>query len=157
LSICLLDTTILCHYLQVPNLCESFVEVEAEMKRKVEARETLLLPMSTILETGNHIGQNGDGQERRGAAGRFVLLVHAAIDGKTPFTPTPFFEPEALRSWLDEFPDWAMRTDDKGKGSGLADLTIVKEWDRQRALNPGRRVYIWSTDRHLSSYDDRRR
>ncbi|MFL6196371.1 MAG: hypothetical protein ACJ75H_19480 [Thermoanaerobaculia bacterium] len=109
-----------------------------EVALKVEAGETLLLPMSVIVETGNHIGQNGDGHERREAAERFVRLVHAAIDGKTPFTPTPFFEPEALRVWLAEFPDWAMRTDDKGRGSGLADLTIVKEWERQCALNrPG--------------------
>ena len=153
MSICLLDTTILCHYLQVPNLCESFAEVDAEISRKVEAREVLLLPMSAVLETGNHIGQNGDGRQRREAAERFIRLVHAAIEGRTPFTPTPFFEVEALRSWLDEFPNWAMRTDEKGKGSGLADLTIFKEWERQCALNPGQRVYIWSTDRHLSSYD----
>jgi hypothetical protein len=155
LSVCLLDTTILCHLLKVPNLCEGFADVTDEVARKVESRETLLLPMSVIVETGNHIGQNGDGRERREAAERFVRLVHDAIEGRTPFTPTPFFEPEALRTWLAEFPDWAMRTDDRGKGSGLADLTIVKEWERQCALNPTRRVYIWSMDGHLSSYDRR--
>jgi hypothetical protein len=152
-SICLIDTSILCEFLQIPNLCESFEGVDAQMQLKVEARESLLLPMSTILETGNHIGQNGDGHQRRDAANRFIDLVRDAIDGRTPFTPTPFFEPEALRNWLGEFPDWAMRTNSKGKGSGLGDLTIVKEWERQCALNRSRRVYIWSTDEHLSTYD----
>ncbi len=147
MSICLIDTSILCEFLAIPNLCGSYAEVEAEMRRKIRRRESLLLPMSTILETGNHIGQNGDGRQRRSIAESFVQLIQQAIRGETPFTPTPFFESEALLKWLGEFPDWAMR------GSGLADLTIAKEFERQCALNRMRRVYIWSKDADLSSYD----
>jgi hypothetical protein len=149
LSICLIDTSILCELLQIPNRCESFEEVEAEMGRKIEAGHLLLLPMSAIIETGNHIGQNGDGRQRRKAATDFVALIEQAIRGKTPFTPTPFFESEDLLEWLGEFPDWAAR------GSGLADLTILKEFERQCALNRQRRVYIWSKDQHLFSCDRR--
>jgi hypothetical protein len=145
--ICLIDTSILCEFLEVPNRCGGAAEIAAEMRRKVERRETLLLPMSSILETGNHIGQCGDGRQRRAAAERFVELVGQAIRGATPFTPTPFFEPEQLLTWLQKFPDWV------GHGSGFADLTIVQEFLHQRALNPQRRVYIWSLDRHLSSFD----
>ncbi len=74
-------------------------------------------------------------------------MIQQAIRGETPFTPTPFFEPEDLLGWLNDFPSWA------GLGSGLADLTILKEFEKQCALNPSRRVYIWSTDVHLSGYD----
>jgi hypothetical protein len=144
-SICLLDTSILCEILQVPKKCGSHEEIYAQMQEKIET-ESLLLPMSSILETGNHIGQNGDGRQRRDAAIRFVRFVHEAIDGETPFTPTPFFEPEVLRNWLGEFPDWANR------GAELGDLTIMKEFERQCALNPLRLVYIWSLDGHLSAY-----
>jgi hypothetical protein len=145
--ICLIDTSILCEFLEVPNHCARAGEIAAELRLKIEHGETLLLPMSSILETGNHIGQNGDGRQRRAAAERFVELVEQAIRGATPFTPTPFFEPEQLLTWLREFPDWV------GHGSGFADLTIAQEFHRQRALNPLRRVYIWSLDRHLSSFD----
>ena len=146
MSICLIDTSILCEILQVPNRCGNHREIYAEMERKIQT-DTLLLPISVILETGNHIGQNGDGRQRREAAKRFVDFVRAAIRGETPFTTTPFFEPEVMQAWLDEFPDWANR------GSGLGDLTIVQEFHRQRSLNPRRRVYIWTLDnRHLSSY-----
>jgi len=116
------------------------------MERKIQAEETLLLPMSTILETGNHIGQNGDGRQRRATAEGFVRFVEQAIQGQAPFTPTPFFEAEQLLEWLGEFPDWAMRA------AGLADLTIRKEFDRQCTLHPTRLVYIWSLDHHLSSF-----
>lgn len=149
MSICLLDTGIFCEILEIPYLCKDSAAILSGLEGKVRNGETLLLPLSTVVETGNHIGQNGDGRQRRKAAEKFVALVRDALQGKTPFTPTPFFEAAALLGWLDEFPDWASR------GSGLADLTILKEFERQCQLNPARRVYIWSLDRHLSSYDRR--
>ena len=147
MSVCLVDTSILCEILQVPNKHGNYEEIYNLMTRKIEERESLLLPMSAILETGNHIGQNGDGRQRRTTAERFVDFIRQAIRGDTPFTPTPFFEAEPLLEWLGEFPDWA------GRGSGLADLTILKEFERQCALNRARRIYIWSLDGHLSFYD----
>jgi len=145
-SICLVDTSILCEILQVPNRCGNHREIFAEMERKIRT-DTLLLPMSAIIETGNHIGQNGDGNQRRKAATTFVDFVKKALLGQSPFTATRLFkESESLLEWLDEFPNWA------GRGSGLGDLTILKEFDRQCALNPSRRIYIWSLDGHLSSY-----
>jgi hypothetical protein len=145
-SICLVDTSIVCEILQVPNRCGNHREIFAEMERKIRT-DTLLLPMSAIIETGNHIGHNGDGRQRRKAAVDFVDFVKKALLGQSPFTATQLFkESESLLEWLDDFPDWA------GRGSGLGDLTIFKEFDRQCALNPSRRIYIWSLDGHLSSY-----
>lgn len=146
MSVCLIDTGILCEFLQVPDKCGNHADVFDQMRHKIEAKESLLLPMSAILETGNHIGQNGDGRQRRATAEKFVGFIRQAIRGETPFAPTPFFDAEPLLEWLGEFPDWA------GRGSGLADLTILKEFERQCALHRARRVYIWSLDGHLSSY-----
>lgn len=79
MSICLLDTSILCEVLEVPNRFQSQAAIEKELRRKIEAEETLLLPMISILETGNHIGQNGDGRQRRETAERFVRFVGEAL------------------------------------------------------------------------------
>ncbi|HBL31010.1 MAG TPA: hypothetical protein DD490_29635 [Acidobacteria bacterium] len=147
MSICLLDTSILCELLRIPDHCDAPEEIAAGLSRKIRDRESLLLPMSAIVETGNHIGQIRSGRQRRATAEKLVRLVRQAILGESPFTPTPFFESEALLAWLDEFPDWAVQ------GAGLADLTIKKEWDRLCLLHPQRRIYIWSLDTHLSSYD----
>ena len=147
MSICLLDTSILCELLKIPGRCQEAEDFAGRLRLKIEDRETLLLPMSAIVESGNHIGQIGEGRQRWDAAHRFVGLVGQALRGQTPFTLTPSLTTEDLLGWLDEFPEWA-----KGE-SGFADLTIRKEFDRQCLLNPLRRVYIWSIDRHLSSYD----
>jgi len=69
-----------------------------------------------------------------------------AIDGKAPWTPTPMFEPEALKKWLSEFPDNAMRE------MGLADFSIIQDYHRQCKLHPNRNIRIWSLDHHLSGY-----
>ena len=151
MSICLLDTGILCELLEIPGHCQRPDEIAEGLRLRIENRESLLLPMSAIVETGNHIGRSGDGRQRRGAAERFVQLVGQALRGQTPFTPTRSFDAEELLGWLGEFPDWVKQR------SGLADLTIKKEFDRQCQLNRMRRVYIWSLDRHLSSYDRRPR
>jgi len=152
-SVCLIDTSIFCELLAVPNMNRRHREMVEQLAERLKAQETLLLPMTTILETGNHIGQNGDGRQRRQAAERFVAQVRLALQGQSPFTPTPLFLREELGGWLGEFPDWAMRSDSRGKGSGLGDLSIVKAFERQCVLTPSRRVYIWSLDEQLAHYE----
>jgi len=147
MSICLIDTSVFCNVVDVPGRNQQKAEVIARLKELVGQRTVLLLPLVAILETGNHIGQLSDGGRRRQSAERFVKQVSDAIDGKAPWTPTPFVDAPELRAWLAEFPDHASR------GSGLGDLSIIKEWERQRQLNQGRRVFIWAYDQHLSSYD----
>jgi hypothetical protein len=103
--------------------------------------------MATIFETGNHIGQNGDGNLRRKCAKAFVDQVSQALEGASPFKPIHFLAPDDLKRWLSEFPDHA------STGSGLGDLSIIHDWQKLCNQNPGRRVYIWSLDGHLNGYD----
>jgi hypothetical protein len=152
-TICLIDTSVFCELVVVPNLAREPKRFQQEFRRRAKAGEAFVLPMATIIETGNHIGQNGDGSQRRVVAERFVALVRTASVGNRPFTMSPMVEPADLAAYLDRFVEWASRSDVRGKGSGLGDLTIFAEWDRQRRLNPGRRVYVWSLDAHLSAYD----
>lgn len=146
MSICLIDTSVFCNIVDVPGRSQQRAEVLARLKELAHERTALLLPLVAILETGNHIGQLSDGGRRRQAAERFVEQVEAALDGRAPWRPTPFVEAPELRAWLHKFPDHA------SSGAGLGDLSIIQEWERQRELNPGRRVFIWSFDGHLAAY-----
>lgn len=146
-AICLVDTSVFVEFLAVPKMASRTVTIVKEMKRKVANEEQLFLPMATVFETGNHIGQNGDGNQRRQCAERFVRQVQLALAGDSPFTPIDFVEADKMQRWLDEFPDWAMQ------GSGLGDLSIRHDWERLCEKNKGRRVYIWSLDQHLGGFD----
>ncbi len=146
-AVCLIDTSVFVEVLDVPVKATQHPAIVSALTQRVKARESLFLPMATILETGNHIGQGGDGTKRRACARRFVQMVSDALDGKLPLMPVNFLEAHELRAWLSEFPDHA------GRGSGLGDLSIVHDWKRLCDRNRARRVYIWSLDEHLAAYD----
>jgi len=146
-SICLIDTTVFCNVVPVPGRDQDCQGVRAQLREHVLEGVTLLLPLATIVETGNHVARQPDGNVRRDTASRFVSMVKQAIEGRTPFVPTPFLEPAALLEWLDQFPDYAVA------GMGLGDLSIVKDWEAQCRTHPDHRVFIWSLDQHLRSYD----
>lgn len=146
-AIVLVDTSIFCEILGIPKKSAAHTAVLAELERRVLDDEWMLLPLATILETGNHVAQNGDGNLRRVMATRFVEQVTAALAGRSPFQPTAPLELDDLQQWLAEFPDYAIRE------IGLGDVSIIKEWERQRSLHPMRRVLIWSLDSDLFGYD----
>ena len=146
-AICIIDTSVFCNILNVPRRNQRHGEAVAELDVMIRDGYTLLLPLATIYETGNHIAQNGDGGARRRAAEVFVRQVLAAFTGDAPWTPTLVPAPDDFISWLGEFPDQATR------GVGLGDLSIIKTWERQCALNHARRVFIWSYDADLRGYD----
>ncbi|WOB69966.1 hypothetical protein [Microcystis aeruginosa] len=146
-AICLIDTSIFLEILNVPHKASQSELIFQELKEKIEAGESLFLPMATILETGNHIAQNGNGDQRRICAGKFVNRVTQALEGESPFTPINFLKQEDLQGWLKEFPDEAMQ------GRGLGDLSIIHDWQKICDQHPSRRVYIWSLDKHLKGYN----
>jgi hypothetical protein len=144
----LIDTSVFCNIMQIPGMCPQHKEALTELQALVSRPgTTLLLPVTTIYETGNHIAQNGSGGQRRQAAQRFVTQVQAAFDGRAPWTPTPLQGPTEMGSWLALFPDYALR------GVGLGDLSIIKTFEQQCELNPLSRVRIWSYDSDLGGYD----
>ena len=145
-AICLIDTTIFLEILKVPRKSNKHKEVLIILENKIKDDELLFLPMATIIETGNHIAQNGDGRQRFECASKFVSQVKKAMEGKSPFQPIKFLSQEQLQKWLDEFPDSAK------KGHSLGDLSIIHDWKMICNQNPGRKVYIWASDGHLNSY-----
>lgn len=146
-AVCLIDTSIFAEILDVPAMAHKRDEILEALHQKILAKESLFLPMATILEIGNHIAQNGDGAQRRRCAERFVEQVQKALDGTIPFTPLNFPTRDDMQRWLAGFPDSAMRE------SGIGDLSIIHDWERQCELHHARRVYIWSLDEHLYAHD----
>lgn len=148
MSIALVDSSILCNVLNLPRRNQNRQVVLDQLRAHIQNGVTLLLPVATILETGNHIAHIDNGHQRRTAAEIFVKQVKQALHNNVPWTVSlPLLDPETLGTYLDEFPDSAMR------GIGLGDLSIVKEFERQCTLHQAQRVFIWSLDKHLCAYD----
>lgn len=143
----IVDTTVLLNVLDVPGLNQDRGAVLDRFGELVDAGANFLLPLGTILETGNHIADVRDGQRRRRHATVFADQVRKALKGEAPWALAPLPDADELVRWLDTFPDKAMR------GLGMVDLSIVKEWDRACRRHPHRRISVWSLDRRLTGYD----
>lgn len=154
-SICLIDTSVFLNLLRVPGRCQDIAQVEADFIEFVGNDCTFILPMACIVETGNHIAQNGDGNLRRQTALRFFTAVRGAFNGEAPYRASDFPDASAVLGWLDEFPDHAGRNkspERTGEGTSFGDLSIIKEYERSCALFPMSEVFIWSLDSDLAAY-----
>lgn len=146
MSICIVDTSVLCEILDVGHRTRSHERFLKEYGKKVSNQETLVAPVATIVETGNHIAHIGDGTLRRRAAKRLVdiLTEKKAGSGRVIVAAEEWSRWE---SWLLSFPDHATRA------IGIGDLSIIQVFERFRAICYGRRVYIWTKDEHLRGRD----
>jgi hypothetical protein len=153
-SICLIDTSIFLEILNVPNYNQHRALVLEDYQTYAKSGCSFLLPMATILETGNHIAQNGDGTIRRIIALRFVKEVKEAFTGVAPWRTTTFPNTAEIMLWIDQFPDLAgkNKAPDKQEGTSFGDLSIIAEFNKSCKLFPMSEVFIWSLDRDLQSY-----
>ncbi|MEZ2236223.1 type II toxin-antitoxin system VapC family toxin [Microcoleus sp.] len=153
-SICLIDTSIFLEILNVPNYNQHRASVLEDFQTYVQSGCQFLLPMATILETGNHIAQNGDGTMRRKTAIRFVEQVKAAFTGEAPWKPTAFPNTEEILLWIDQFPDLAGKNKAplKLEGTSFGDLSIIQEFQKSCNLFKMSEVFIWSLDGDLKNY-----
>lgn len=86
----IIDTTILCVWLRVPgkDTCGTdedrwdWRRVDDVIAKEISSRSTLVLPLATIIETGNHISQAGD---RRFQTAALADLMNKAADQVTPW------------------------------------------------------------------------
>ena len=78
-AICLIDTTVLLNLLNVPNRSQNSKQISEEFTDFVELDCTFIIPLVAVIETGNHISQNGDGRLRRESANRFFIAVNLLL------------------------------------------------------------------------------
>jgi hypothetical protein len=153
-SVCLIDTSVFLNILNVPRCNQDRALVLHDFKLYSEASCIFLLPMATIIETGNHIAQNGDGNIRRQTAQRFVEQVKAAFNGEAPWKPSQFPQTEEILLWIDQFPELAgkNKAPNKQEGTSFGDLSIIQEFHKDCNRFPMTEVFIWSLDSDLKTY-----
>ncbi|MBE7503596.1 MAG: hypothetical protein HS113_25565 [Verrucomicrobiales bacterium] len=87
----ILDTSVLCVWLKVPGkeTCGSgpssldFDRVDKEIQTAIQMEYTLVLPLASIIETGNHIAQAPQWRYERASA--LAELMAQAADQTTPW------------------------------------------------------------------------
>ncbi|WP_137726058.1 hypothetical protein [Prescottella subtropica] len=146
------DTSVFCNLLAVPGLDQDRAMVTAEYREFVEASVPMLLPVTTVVETGNHVAHcTGD---RRSVATRFVETLRKVAQGSAPWIPHEIDWNAGLISELVDGGSEPLR-DGLVRGVGTGDCLILTE----RAIYcrrmgwPVDDVGIWTRDKHLNAYN----
>ena len=128
-----IDTSVFLELLRVPgksSQCQYDI-VMKELNQMIAGKDTLILPFATIIETGNHIAQKGDGQQRRECAQRFTECILKTIEGQAPWSYYgEQMTKEDLRIICSQFCDYAMR------GEGFGDLSIIRAYEKYKTETP---------------------
>ncbi|HEX5746738.1 MAG TPA: hypothetical protein VFZ09_10860 [Archangium sp.] len=127
-TVLVIDTSILCIWLSVPGreTCGpdedrwDKTRVDAFFQQHLEAGATLVLPLASIIETGNHIAQNAGNRFELGQK-LCEILLHA-VDGTEHYAAfaeqSVLWSPAQLRQLAGQWPSLA------AQGLSLADATI---------------------------------
>lgn len=115
----IIDTSILCVYLKLPTFTScgkgdntwNFDRIAQKLDQEIEADTTLVLPLATIIETGNHISQSeGD---RFALAKSLSDIIVKCADSENPWSAfseqSELWSNEPLKELAEKWPELAAR------------------------------------------------
>ncbi len=150
----ILDTSVLCCWLQVPGKEEAgplndrwnHGRIDELLAQERIKESTFVLPIATLIETGNHIAQAA--RDRFERARSLANCLREAADAKSPWAAfsdqSPLWQPDNLRALAESWPDLATG------GTSIGDHTIkdVAEY----YAKAGYSVEILTGDAGLKAY-----
>jgi len=154
-KVLVIDTSILCIWLKVPFMDTAGPDHDKWDKPKVDEKilseskigTTFVLPLATIIETGNHIAHaNGD---RKSIADSLADLMMKAADNSSPWaafsSQTGLWTPDKLKELASTWPSKAVRK------ISIGDATIIEVAELYASM--GYQVEILTGDQGLKSYE----
>lgn len=153
-KVLIIDTSILCVWLNVPGMAICGPDIDQWNKQRVEQKitneqknkSTFVLPLATIIETGNHISKAP--HSRKEQADKLADLMKKSADQQTPWAAFSeqnyLWSPEKLKELARTWPDLA-----ESKLS-LGDATMKEVADYYSQM--GFRVEILTGDQGLKAY-----
>lgn len=151
----IIDTSILCVHLEVlgKDTCGTDNDhwdkkrVDKLLKQEEKESTTFVLPLATILETGNHIAQASS--KRYEIAQALAEIISAAANEKTPWAAftdqTVLWDAGSLRKLADDWPTLAAQK------LSIGDATI--KFVAEHYAKMGVRVEILTGDNGLKAYE----
>ena len=143
-----IDTSVMANLLEIPGKSSDAQRIKDEFRHTLELNEVLILPIATIIETGNHIAHIADGNSRRIIAGKFGEYLRKTAEGEAPWQLYGVdLDKEGLLYLADHIEENALNQ------IGIGDMAIIYSYNEYKKHTPGiGRIMIWSTDTHLQGY-----
>lgn len=155
-KVLIIDTSILCVWLKVPGkeTCGTkgqpitFEMVNAKIEAEKKSGTTFVLPIASIIETGNHIAHVKKG-DKKVLGDSFAQILIDAADEKSPWAAfsaqSNLWKPEKLKSLAEKWRETVI----SGQSIGDASIVDVAEYYFQS----GFATEIFTGDEGLKSYE----
>ena len=147
------DTSIMLNLLDVPKRNDERAEVAAELDRWQSLGATFILPVTTIIETGNAMAKI-DGGSRWSFIEKFVQILEYAVTGTSPWAASgAVWDADFVQSLIDGHGHVPALATLMKVAIGVGDSGILAELGQYRSRVPsGTPVKLWTLDVQLSAY-----
>lgn len=153
-----IDTSVLLCILDIPGKNQNRGPLVEEFKNLVtKTGNTLILPVATIIETGNHIAQLSEGGLRRQRMEALTKLLIASSSATAPWVVgNAHWDREFIGNVVSGLPHRSILglVDLASQGVGVGDASIVHEMERYRASTntpSAQKIRLWTLDFGLQS------
>lgn len=147
-----IDTSVLCNLVPVPGRAQNQDDVKREMAERLAHRERFILPITSVIETGNFIAQIQEGQTRRLTAEKLNEILRLICEGKAPWVLHDVaWNQHFLGQLLDGADTMMTYIEHATNQVGAGDLCIINErlqFEQRSQI----RASIWTLDQGLGSY-----
>lgn len=154
-KIIVIDTSMFCTWLKLPNFetCESrndtwdFERINEKIETEIRNHSTLVLPLATIIESGNHLSHcSGDIYS---LAHKFCDILRKSVEGESPWATfsqqSELWNDACLKRLADEWPPMA------ASKVSIGDATIKNVAEMYAKI--GYDVEILTCDSGLKAYE----
>jgi hypothetical protein len=150
----LVDTSIMVNILDVPKMNDDRATVTRDLRAKRSSGVRLVLPVTTVIETGNHVAQIADGGRRWECANRFVEHLRLLLQHRAPWVLHELgWNADFLDTLISGAATGTSLVDHAVNRVGCGDLSILAERERYRAtVSPKVSVGIWTLDAGLAAW-----
>jgi len=148
-----IDTSVLVEILHVPGKSQCHEEIAEQLRARIDARESMILPTAAIIETGNHIAQVADGGARRHLGESLAKMLRAAMADHPPWTLNGArWDGKLLALICDGARGSPPLPEMMSQKVGVGDVSILAEAEAYEARVASVSVAIWTLDAGLAAY-----
>lgn len=149
MDVLFIDTCVLDELLEVPDYCDpkKTENIKREFSDNIDNGYRYVIPLSVIVELGNHISQIKISQERERCSSKFTEFLKHALNDISPWTlDCSGFDEENIKYLVDNFERFSSMK------IGAGDINIVYQCMQYRKKqNSSVKVDIWSIDHHITT------
>lgn len=147
-----IDTSVLDNLLAIPHKCQAKEQAKIDFAERQSENAKFILPITAVIETGNHIAQLPQGDVRRNIAEKFSQMLELTAHQQAPWILHDFqWNKEFITELVSRHRAGLSMVDMMTQQVGGGDLCILTERELYKRAT-GITAEVWTYDAALNAY-----